>query len=45
MRVMTKKLKKVAKIPIEIENKFCSHLDPFTSAELIAADELAKKDP
>lgn len=38
---MTNKLKKVAKVPIEFENKFCSHIDPITSANLIAANELA----
>lgn len=42
MKVMTNKLRKVAKMPIEMENKFCSHLDPGTSAQLIAADDLAK---
>ena len=45
MRLMTNKLKKVAKIPVEFENHFCSHLDPGTSAQLIAANELAMMDP
>ena len=45
MRLMTNKMKKVAKIPVEFENKFCSHLDPGTSAQLIAANELAMMDP
>jgi len=43
MRLMTKKLKKVAKVPVEFENKFCSHVDPITSANLIAANELAQQ--
>lgn len=41
---MTKKLKKVAKMPIEFENKFCSHIDAGTSAQLIAAEDLARAD-
>ena len=44
MKLMTNKLRKVAKMPVEVENKFCSHLDPGTSAQLIAADDLAKMD-
>ena len=44
MKIMTKKLKKVAKMPVEFENKFCSHIDPGTSAQLIAADDLANLD-
>ena len=42
MKLMTNKLKKIAKMPIEMENKYCSHLDPGTSAQLIAADDLSK---
>ena len=40
MRLMTNKLKKVAKVPVEIENQFCSHVDPATSAYLIKASDL-----
>ena len=32
MKLMTKKMKKVGKVPIEMENHFCSHLDAATSA-------------
>ena len=32
MKLLTNKLRKVAKLPVEVENKFCSHLDPGTSA-------------
>lgn len=39
MKLMTKKMKKVGKVPIEMENHFCSHLDAATSAQLIAANE------
>ena len=45
MRLMTNKFKKVAKVPVEVEDKFCSHIDPGTSAQLIAAHELAQLDP
>lgn len=45
MKLLTKKLSKVAKVPITMENHFCSHIDPTTSANLIAADELARLDP
>ena len=45
MKLLTKKMKKVAKVPIELENKYCSHLDPGTSAQLINASELANLDP
>jgi len=41
MKLLTKKMKKVGKVPIELQNQFCSHLDPMTSAELINASELA----
>ena len=44
MKLMTNKLKKVAKIPVEVGNKFCSHIDIGTSAQLIAADDLARMD-
>ena len=44
MKLMTNKLKKVAKVPVEVENKFCSHVDLETSAQLINADDLAKMD-
>jgi len=45
MKLLTKKMKKVCKVPIELENKFCSHLDAGTSAQLINASELANLDP
>jgi hypothetical protein len=45
MRLLTKKMKVVTKIPVELENKFCSHVDPNTSAHLINASELARLDP
>ena len=32
MKLMTNKLRKVAKVPVEMENKFCSHVDLETSA-------------
>ena len=41
MKLMTNKMSKVAKVPIVMENKFCSHMDPATSANLIAAQDLA----
>ena len=41
MKAMTNKLTKVGTVPITIENHFCSHMDPATSANLIAASELA----
>ena len=41
MKLMTNKLSKVARVPVQMENKFCSHMDPATSANLIAASELA----
>ena len=44
MKLVTNKMRKVAKMPVEMENKFCSHLDPGTAAQLIAADDLAKMD-
>lgn len=44
MKLMTNKLKKVAKVPVEVENKFCSHVDLETSAQLINANDLAKMD-
>jgi len=28
-------------VPVEFENKFCSHIDPLLSAQLIAANDLA----
>jgi hypothetical protein len=42
MRLLTNKMKRVAKVPVVMENKFCSHLDLDTSAVLIEANELAK---
>ena len=42
MRLLTNKLQKVAKVPIEMHNKFCSHIDPVTSGQLIAANDLAE---
>lgn len=45
MKLATRKLRKVGKVPVELSNKFCSHLDPMTSAELISANELAAMDP
>ena len=44
MKLMTNKLKKVAKMPVQMENKFCSHVDLETSAQLINADDLARMD-
>ena len=44
MKLMTNKLKKVAKVPVEMENKFCSHVDLETSAQLINANDLANMD-
>ena len=32
MKVLTNKHSKVAKVPIEIKNHFCSHVDPGISA-------------
>ena len=36
MKVLTNKHQNVAKIPVEMENRFCSHIDTVTSAQLIA---------
>lgn len=30
-------------IPVEVENKFCSHIDPRTSTQIIQAHDLVKK--
>lgn len=45
MKLLTKKMKKVGKVPVELQNKFCSHIDPMTSADLINASDLAALDP
>ena len=41
MRLLTNKLSKVANVPIEMQNQFCSHIDPVTSAQLISANDMA----
>ena len=38
-------MKKVGKVPIQMENQFCSHVDPATSAQPIAANEIAQLNP
>lgn len=40
MKVLTNKHSKVANVPIEMKNHFCSHIDPAISAQLIAGTKL-----
>ena len=45
LKLLTAKMKKVGKVPVLFENKFCSHVHPQDGADMINASELANADP